>query len=488
MRKRSELLFNLILLPIDFTAILGAFITAYALRVKFDIRPVAHPLGIEFFLKIFLLIIPVWILFFALSGLYSLSNQRGRLQEIGKIFTAVSAGVMFMIVIDFVSRTPIFPSKAVPIYAYGISLVTVTLGRQIVRALQRSLFHNGIGIHRVVILGSGPIAQQIAANLRHTPASGYRIVGAIDTAQGAQKRMGQIRVDHSLTNLLNRLKDDPNPLDEFMQADSSLSPDEILEVVKFATSNHIIYRFIPNQFGLLATNSEMGTMAGMPIVTMKKTPLDGWGRIVKRLFDIGGSLAGLIILSPLFLIIAGLIKITDPGPVFYGHKRLSRSGKLINVYKFRSMKQMFSADKRFKGKNEIEIFEELGRSDLIDEWKRDQKVKHDPRVSRFGGWLRKTSLDELPQLWNVLRGDISLVGPRPIVESELEKYGEEGRSTLLALRPGLTGLWQISGRNDIGYDERVKLDMYYIENWSLAMDIKILWKTAVIVCTGRGAY
>jgi lipopolysaccharide/colanic/teichoic acid biosynthesis glycosyltransferase len=199
------------------------------------------------------------------------------------------------------------------------------------------------------------------------------------------------------------------------------------------------------------------------------------------------SAGGLIVLSPVFLTIAILIKLTDPGPVFYRHKRLSRIGKPIYVYKFRSMQQRFSTDMRFKGKSELEIFAELGRPDLIEEWERDQKVKLDPRVSKIGAFLRRTSLDELPQLINILRGDISLVGPRPIVEQELERYGT-GRSALLSLKPGLTGLWQVSGRNDISYDERVKMDLYYIEHWSLWLDIKIIVRTIRIVFARQGAY
>ena len=484
MRKRSELLFNLILLPVDFAAILSAFIMAYALRVKFDVRPVAHPLGIIFFLKIFLLIIPFWILFFALSGLYNLSNLRGRLTEVGKIFVAVSAGVMFMIVIDFLSTEPLFPSKSVPIYAYGLSLVTVVVGRQIVRGVQRGLFGRGVGVHRVVIIGSGTIAQTIARNIQNSAASGYRIVGAIDTAAGAQKRMGHIRVDHNLTNLTNRLRDEG--FDEFIQADSSLDPEEVVEIAKYAAANHLVYRFVPNQFGILATQADMGTLAGMPIVTMRRTPLEGWGRILKRLFDIAGSLLGLIILSPLFLILMIVIRVTDPGPAFYRHRRLSRSGKDIYVYKFRSMRTKFSTGGEYDGKSDADAFASLGRPDLIAEFAKEQKLKDDPRVSPIGRWLRKTSIDELPQLWNILRGDISWVGPRPIVEAELEKYGEG--SALLALRPGLTGLWQVSGRNDIGYGERVKLDIFYIENWSLWLDIKIILRTVLIVLRGRGAY
>ncbi|HEX7259610.1 MAG TPA: sugar transferase [Candidatus Saccharimonadia bacterium] len=485
MRKRSELFFSLLLLPIDFIAILSAFIAAYTWRVFLDDRPVAYPLGIEFFLQIFLLVIPVWILFFAINGLYNLSSQRGRLWELKAIFVAVSSGVMFMIVLDFISKTPIFPSKAVPVYAYGLSLITVVVGRLLVRAVQRSLFRKGIGLYRVVIIGSGVLAQQLADALKLADRSGYEIVGVVDTAKGAQKRMKPFRVDLSLTNLLNRL--DGAKVDEFIQADSSLEPDEVFEIVEYAATNHITYRFVPNQFGLFATHSELGTLAGMPMVAMKQTPLDGWGRIVKRLFDVVAAVAGLIILSPLFLLIAILIKLTDSGPVFYSHTRLSRVGKSIRIHKFRSMRQLFNTGDTYKGKSEVEIFTALDRPDLVEEFARNQKVKDDPRVSRIGAFLRRTSLDELPQLFNILKGDISLVGPRPIVAQELERYGT-GRPTLLSLKPGLTGLWQVSGRSDVSYDERVKLDIYYIENWSLWLDIKIIARTIVIVLTRQGAH
>lgn len=486
MRKRSELFFSLLLLPIDFVAIFGAFIAAYAIRVKVEARPVAHPLGIEFFAQVFLLIVPVWILIFALTGLYSQSNLRSRIQEIGKIFVGVSGGVMFMIVVDFISRQPVFPSKAVPIYAFGIALLAVAFGRELVRGVQRGLFRRYIGVHRTVIVGSGPVAQRLVATLKPTYRTGYDVIGALDTAKGAQQRMGKVRVDHSLANLINRIGG-PFAIDEVVQADSALSPDEVLELVKYANEHHLTYRFVPNQFGLFATQSELGTVGGVPMVSMRKTPLDGWGRIVKRLFDVVLTTLGLIVLSPFFAIIALIIKTTDKGRVFYRHKRLSRSGRVIYVYKFRSMKEQYCTGGIYGDKTELEIFADMGRQDLVEEWERDQKVKEDPRISKIGGFMRRTSIDELPQLINILRGDISLVGPRPIVESELKRYGD-GSSALLALKPGLTGLWQVSGRNDISYDERVKLDIFYVENWTLWLDIKILAQTVWIVLKRKGSY
>jgi Undecaprenyl-phosphate galactose phosphotransferase WbaP len=190
------------------------------------------------------------------------------------------------------------------------------------------------------------------------------------------------------------------------------------------------------------------------------------------------SLLGVIILSPLILIISILIKLDSPGPIIFKHKRLGLNGKIIEVYKFRSMVV-----------NAQEVLQELFAKDpnLKKEFEESFKLKNDPRITRVGAFLRKTSLDEIPQLFNVLKGDLSLVGPRPIVINEIEKYGEYGKY-LLRVPPGVTGLWQISGRSDIDYNERVKLDMQYIMNWSLWLDINIIFKTIPAVLKRDGAY
>jgi exopolysaccharide biosynthesis polyprenyl glycosylphosphotransferase len=484
MRKRSELFFSFILVPIDFLALAAAFVVAYIVRVKVEGRPVAHPIAAVDFLQILLVSLPFLILIFALAGLYSQSSLRGRFSELGKVFVAVSGGVMFMILYDFMQAQPIFPSKAVPIYAYGLGLLFVWTARLVVRQLQRTLFKVGIGVHQALLVGSGPLAQRIAADLA-TTRSGYRLLGVIDTAPTAARRMRGFKVYASLAEAQAAMPG--QHLDELIQADSDLSPDELLELVNYATNHQVAYRFTPNQFGLYTTNSEMGSLAGIPMIEIKLTPLDGWGRINKRVFDVLGSLAALAVLAPVFVLLAVIIKLTDPGPVFYRHRRLSRSGHELYMYKFRSMKQTFTTSAKYRGKTPEQVFETMGRPELAAEFKHHQKVQHDPRVSAFGRFLRHTSLDEFPQFFNVLKGDMSLVGPRPIVPAELKRYGNQG-AVFMALKPGITGLWQISGRSDIGYEERVKLDIYYVENWSLLLDIKILLKTVAVILLGKGAY
>jgi exopolysaccharide biosynthesis polyprenyl glycosylphosphotransferase len=478
MRKRSELFFSVILVPLDFLALLGAFVAAYVIRVKLEDKPVSHPIAAADFVHVLLILLPLWIIIFALSGLYVQSNLRGRLTELGKVFVAVSSGVMLSILLDFFQPQSLFPSKAVPIYAYGLGLVFVLVSRAIVRGLQRWLFQYGIGVHNTIIIGSGEIAQRLYPDLQQ-PFSGYRLLACVDTARGAAKRMKGVPVYSTIEEAVAE-NTKYGQLDEIIQADSALDQYEVLDLVNYAANQQIGYRFVPNPV--------LGTLAGVQLIEIRLTPLDGWGRVAKRIFDLVGSIFGIVVLSPVFLAVALAVKLRDPkGPIFYHHYRLSRNGQPVNVIKFRTMLWKYCDGPGRPYRSPEATFKAMGRSDLIEEFKAARKLHDDPRVSSLGRFLRRTSLDELPQLFNVLRGDMSLVGPRPIVKVELEHYGDRG-AIFLALKPGITGLWQISGRSDISYDDRVKLDIFYVEHWSLLLDTKILFKTVFAILRGSGAY
>jgi exopolysaccharide production protein ExoY len=230
-----------------------------------------------------------------------------------------------------------------------------------------------------------------------------------------------------------------------------------------------------------------------PEITMSistLTPMVGpqVGAFLKRMIDVVGAAFALLVLAPVFLAVAALIKISDPaGPVFYKQNRVGRAGRAIGVLKFRSMKWQYSTGPNRPYQTAAEAFQAMGRPDLCAEFELEQKVADDPRVSGLGHFLRKSSLDELPQLVNALRGELSLVGPRPIITPELERYGKEG-ATYLSVKPGITGLWQVSGRSETGYDERVRLDVQYVNNWKLALDLAILVKTVRTVLVREGAY
>lgn len=481
MRKNSQLIFNALLPFVDFLAIVSAFVLAYIIRVKIDSRPVPNPISSELFLKIFLVALPVWIFIFALLGLYGLSSTRGRLEEWSKVFVGTSAGTAFLVLLDFFSRKPIFPSRAIPIYGYFLSFAFIVVARTLIRFIERSLFRFGFGIHRVLIVGSGPIAEGLYLSLQDTRRTGYKIVAVLDTHKIRSDRFQRVRILKSLEEL------DKANFDEILQADSALPPEDVLALVNYANNHQITYRFVPNQFGLFATNSRITSLGGEQMIEIQRTPLDGWGRIIKRIFDLLGAVLALIISSPIILGIVIAMRLSDNGPIFYRHERLSRNGKPVGVYKFRSMYWRYCDGPGRPYKNAIQALTAMGRKDLVDEFRKHQKLVKDPRVMPVGRFLRHTSLDELPQLFNVIKGNMSMVGPRPILNEELPRYGEHSAS-FLSLKPGLTGLWQISGRNDIGYDERVKLDIYYVEHWSLLLDIRILLKTIFAVLRRGGAY
>jgi undecaprenyl-phosphate galactose phosphotransferase len=216
------------------------------------------------------------------------------------------------------------------------------------------------------------------------------------------------------------------------------------------------------------------------MITVYQTPLVGWGSIVKRVFDFIVSSLLIVILSPFLLIVYVIKRLADPGPAFYVSKRLSRFSQPIGLLKFRSMKAEYG------GKDAAEEFRAMGREDLATEYETFRKVENDPRITPFGRWLRNTSIDELPQIFNVIKGDLSLVGPRPILPQEVKMA--KGRTALLhSVKSGMTGFWQVSGRSELSFDDRIELELFYAQNWTFWLDIKILFKTVWVVLKGRGA-
>lgn len=468
MKKRSELIFSLVLVPIDYIMMIVGFVAAYFYRLGSD-KPLAYDIGGTTYLRYLIILLPLWVLIFAMLGLYSLGSTRRRIDEVVKVFIASACGVMALIMLDFFNPQPLFPSKSIVIYGFFATFILVALARLILSVLQRVLFHYGVGVHQTLILAPSKLVTSLERDL----GPGYRVLNP--SLKDFNARMA------SLEDVLK--VHTSHHIDEIIHMHTNSTEDA--RWLSFCQQNNISYRFIPSIMGLYGANVDTSLHGGVPVLELRTTPLEGWGRIVKRIVDFFTSLLGVIILSPLFILIAIAIKLTDPGPIFYMDERLSRTGKKIRVYKFRSMKAEYCDGGKFGSKTREEVIASFGDPKLVEEFKKNQKLKVDPRVSPLGRFMRKTSIDELAQLLNVIRGDLSLVGPRPIVESELERYGELG-GKFLAIKPGLTGLWQVSGRNDVSYKERIELDIYYVENWSLWMDIIILWRTLGVVVRGRG--
>jgi len=477
MPTRNTKFYSLILILGDFFVLLAAFTVAYVLRVQYDNRPLVAPVYALDYLQTVLTLLPFWIITFAFLGLYSAGVYNRRLFEWSRIFVGTFVGILLLIGWEFATNKTLFPARLIVVYAFVGSFLLVVVEREILRFVRSLLYRFGRGISRVLIIGNSEATRDIAQSLADTAKSGYQIV-----AIAGPKRLVPVEsgikhfpsTDKALENI------EALRITTIIQTDLYDSEDRNQRILAAAQSRHIQYNFIPGEAEFYAGKNTVDVFLGYPLITIHQTPLIGWGEILKRIFDSVFSLLLIIVLSPVYLILIVLQLILNPGPVFYISKRLSRFSDPIDLIKFRSMSSKYGK------KDAAEEFREMGREDLAQEYERERKVENDPRITRFGKFLRDTSLDELPQLFNVLRGDLSLVGPRPILPQEVT-FNPSRTALLHSVRSGVTGLWQVSGRSNLDFNERIELELYYARNWSFWLDIKILFKTIAVVIRRTGA-
>jgi len=471
MKNKAELFFSFLLLPLDYLMLILAGLSAYYLRFSHyyaDIRPVIFDLPFNEYFQILLVVALIWIAVFAISGLYQVGGLGRFARELSRVFLACFSGLAVLSIIIFFQRD-LFDSRFIVLVGFVLAFIYVSLGRMFIRWLKRYLFKYGVGIHRIVLVGDSQSSEKLKDEFRSNRKQGFKVV----------KHLSDFSLETS-KELAEYLKE--NPVDEVIQSDPNLSKVETLRLYDFASENHIGFRYVADLLEIKVLRSEVLEIIGIPVVEVKKTTLDGWGRISKRLFDIIASALLIIILSPILLLTVIIIKLDSKGPIFFSRKddgspllRVGEGGKTFRYFKFRSM--IPGADSmRYR-----ELAEKNIRQDgpLV-------KIKDDPRITSFGRFIRRFSIDELPELFLVFTGKMSLVGPRPHLPEEVAKYEKHHKKTL-TIKPGITGLAQISGRSDLMFEEEVKLDLYYIENWSMLLDFSILLKTPLAVIKNRQA-
>ncbi|MCX6807079.1 MAG: sugar transferase [Candidatus Berkelbacteria bacterium] len=457
--KKSELTFGVLQLPIDLITIILAFSLAYFLRVKFEIpQSTIYAWPFYQYIKFIIVFLPFWIIIFGLEGLYNIRKPKQGLKEFSSIFLGVSAGIAVIFAWLFFSRF-LFFSRLIILYAWVLAIIFVYLGRYFLKSLQKLLYRKGIGLHRVLVIGVSESAKKITNVIRTNPGYGFKLVKAINK-DGVEKLM----------TIFNR-----NKFDEVILADPNLSERETGKILDFCEENKLYFKMMPNLFRAKSSNVEISSLSTYPLLEFKRTPLEGWGKVAKRVIDIIVSLIGLIICLPVFIVVSIITRIDSRGLIFYKQKRIGSGGKEFYLYKLRSMiEEADSYYHKFKKKNR------LFRG----------KIKEDPRITKFGRFLRVSCIDELPQLYNVLKGEMSLVGPRPLTPDEFNRVSSyEKKYTYTSyIKPGMTGLWQVSGRMELSDLERLSLDIYYVESWSLLLDILIVLKTPVAVIKSRRNY
>lgn len=462
--KRSEILFGVLRIPCDIFASLGALLFAYWLRAEnkdlvpwislLPNAPSLPPFG--YYLTYFALpAAGTYILLAAVAGLYGLKATLGPWREIGRI--VVISGVWLALVIAwfFLIQRQLFFSRALLLQATALITILVIAERSVILMVQRMFLRCGIGTRSVLSCGGRKLPASVQKSLVRDIRFRY---------------MGHVGGSEEVTDAHSH-----EPIDLLLHTDPDPGSEETAHLTDYCRSHHIGYAFLPPVFTDVPHQLSISRLGLTPILRFEPTPLDGWGRVWKRGNDLLLGSVFLIVLSPLLLLIALLILLTSGRPVFYVSTRVGQYGRTrISLLKFRTM--CVDADERKKG---LEYLSHRRDGPLF-------KIKEDPRTTPVGHLLRHWSLDELPQLLNVVLGHLSLVGPRPHLPEEVAKYTER-QHRVFTVRPGITGLAQISGRSDLSFPEEVLLDMRYIEDWSAGLDMWILWRTIFVVLGGRGA-
>lgn len=471
MKNNASVVYALFLVAGDFVALACAFLAAYLLRFRiFDGAPVASVSGRTFFYAI-LATLPLWIIIHALMGLYSQSVYERRFSELGRLLVASVTGILTVIGYDFFVDAKLFPGRLVPVYGLVLGFGFLVMFRTTARVIRQWLFRYGLGVSDILIIGDTDIAAQLVSDLRATNRTGIRVLGVVGKHSHGTRQFASFAAG------VKQLADEP--IHGIIQTELYPEQSKNDEILAYAQNHHISYRFVPGNADLFVGNISVDLFGNVPMIAVHQTALIGWGRIVKRLFDVVVAGVVLIALSPLMLLVAIVIKLSDVRePVFFRQIRLTRHNREFRVFKFRSIRRGYNCSPE-------EGFARMGRLDLLKQYRENgDYLPNDPRFTRIGRFIRATSIDELPQLFNVLNGDLSLVGPRTLVPQELNAY--ERKHAILSVKAGITGLAQVSGRKDISFEERRTLDIYYVQNWSFWLDISILIRTLRVVFTGSG--
>ncbi len=470
--KKLELSLAFIQLPLDYILMVLAGITAYSLRftsVTQNIRPVLFNLAWDKYFPLILITALGWVIIFALSGLYNTGPNRKLASDLTRVIFACSTGFAGITIYVFFALQK-FDSRFLVLAGWILAMLYVCAGRILMNGLKKLMHRAGYGLRKTVIIGKETIAEQIKNVLNSRPGLGYKLVASFSHFNLESKKY-----------LLE------NRPDEIIFTDPKAHGDEAIEAIDFANEHHIAFKYSADLFSTISTNMSVSTIGGIPIIELRLTRLTGWSRIIKRLVDIIGSLFFIILFSPIFILISIVVALESGFPIIYKNERVGQEDKKFFALKFRTMHQKFSTGPQFgkQGEEALEKEKELIATQSIKTGP-IYKIQNDPRITKFGRFLRRWSLDEFPQFFNVLKGEMSLVGPRPHQPREVQGYKRQHK-IVLAIKPGLTGLSQISGRSNLSYEEEINLDTFYIENWSLYMDLIILIKTPFVVLMSTGS-
>ena len=470
--------------------IADALVAAVAFMLAFYVREGVSVWSARFapYAALLVFVVAIRLLSFRYCDLYRVRGEFSFVDDGIRIFKATAIGSLLIVAVAFLYRGG-FQFRAFS-YARGVFVVDfffVLIGagvlRFVMRSVQMLVRSRQINLIPTLVVGRGPEASLFIREMRERTSLGYRVIGVVDTKPGdAQMSYEDVPVVGTLESLPEVIRD--SGANEVIIADPQVNGDALFEVmIRCGRRRGVEFRIAPSLFNCLPRKTEIDQIGVLPMIRLFREPLSNGARILKRTFDLIFAALAILVLLPLWLLIALLIKLDSKGPVFYTQERVGMDGRLFLLYKFRTMQA--NADAELHREYQRAFIAGRAEANLGNETKPTYKLLADPRITRIGKLLRRTSLDEVPQLLNVMSGDMSLVGPRPPIPYEVEAY-ELWHRKRLDMKPGLTGLWQVSGRNRLPFEEMVRLDLFYIENWSLLLDLKIILRTGFVMLAGEG--
>jgi exopolysaccharide biosynthesis polyprenyl glycosylphosphotransferase len=424
---------------------------------------------------LFVVSLPLWVFLARAHSLYDRDEERSdhsTVDDIFGVFQVVTIGTWSFFALTYLTGLP-HPTVPRLIIFWVTAVVLLPVLRAMVRAVGR---RHPAYVQNVIIVGSGEVARQLESKIRNHPEYRLNMVGFVDrggpSSPNGNGGMELIGATDDLPHLIRAYS-----AHRVLIAFCEDSDDQTLEVIRELQDTNVQIDIVPRLFEVLGTNAQLHTIEGVPLVGLPTPRLSASSRLLKRLLDLTGAIIGLILLSPLFAITALAIKLDSRGPVFFRQVRMGAEERAFHVFKFRTM--VADAEKLKADVAHLNMHE--------NDDPRMFKIPDDPRVTRVGSFLRRTRMDELPQLFNVIRGEMSLVGPRPLILDE-DQYVVRWARRRLKLKPGMTGLWQVLGASDIPFDEMTKLDYLYVTNWSLREDLRLILLTLPALARARAAY
>jgi len=472
-RSRASKITPWVLAAVDVLLIYLAFVSAYWIRYELKLgRPISTDVPFSNFQPLALLLLGVMMPVLVAKGAYRQRMSREGVDELTVVLSSSTITIAAIVVFQEMSRTLQY-SRGVVVYVWVLMILFISVGRTVFRRAQAWLHGRGVGVRRLLVVGASDVGKMVMQSVMNRPDLGYKLVGFVEHRPSVNPHdFGRFRALGSVADVPPLVQN--GQIDEIIVALPASAHKEVWSLLGLCEQHGVGLKLVPDLFEMSLSRVQFDQLAGIPLLDVQDHPLRTLALGLKRAVDIAGSFVMLVVTAPLVAIIAAGIRMDSPGPILLRQTRVGLRGKPFTCLKFRTMHQ-----------NALQLQDALWSANNADGPL--FKMRDDPRLTRLGKYLRRLSFDELPQAVNVLRGDMSLVGPRPALPMEVEAYEERHRHRL-EVKPGMTGIWQVSGRSDLGFEEMVVMDSYYVDKWNVLLDVKILLRTVLAVLGRNGAY